>query len=169
MKSKKEKLKFLPQNAYFISALIFVNKKGEILLVKERKSNSWLPPGGEICYREKEQFLDCAFRETIEEVGLKVKKEPELVDLTISYPEGDNPYKKEKISLVIATYIAEFPRGQKIKLRRSFGPIEREYDVKEYLWISPQEIIKKKLKLPQYFVKNVIPKIKYWIEKYGEK
>lgn len=165
-KFQEESLDFPSQKSYFISALILVNRKNEILLVKERDSDIWIPPGGEVDYQKKEQFGDCVLRETLEEVGITVQKKPELIDLTISYPEGDNPYKDEKISLVIATYVAKFPVGQEIKLNPSFDPKEREYDVKEYIWARPQEIINKQIKVPKYFIKRVIPKINSWLKQY---
>jgi len=167
MLPKKEKLEFPPQKAYFVAGLILVNKKGEILLVKERRSKNWFPPGGEVDYRNREQFLDTCYRETLEEVGIKLQKKPELLDLTISYPEGDNPYKDQGILLVIGTFISGFSEGQKIKLVRSSDPIERKYDVKEYLWTKPEDIIKKQIKVPKYFIERVIPKIDSWLEKHG--
>ena len=166
MSKVEENLEFPPQRAYFIASLILVNKKGEILLVKERNTDFWLTPGGEINYQKKEQFLQGALRETAEEIGIKLYETPELIDLMIVYPEDDNPYRDRNISMVIANYIIQFPIGKKIELSRSSDPVERKYDVKKYFWVDPLEIINKKIKMPNYFINTVVPKINSWIKKH---
>lgn len=168
MTSEEEKLEFPPQKAYFIASLVLVNQRDEMLLVKEKRCDVWLTPGGEIDYVEREQFIGGALREAFEEIGITFKEKPELIDLTISYPEGDNPYKDKQISMVIATYISKFPTEQKIKLRPSLDPKERKYDVKKYLWIKPEEIVKKRIKVPRYYITNVIPKISPWLKNNAE-
>ena len=165
MKNQKENLEFPVQSAYFVGSLVLVNNKGEILLAKERNNyDIWTVPGGEVDYKDKEQFLDTAIRETEEEVGISVEKNnAELLDVRISYAEGDNPYKENEIFIPVITYIAKFPEGQKIKLKRSEDEIERKYDVEEYAWVKSDEIIKKNIKVHKNFIET-IPEIKKWIE-----
>ena len=168
MKKKQEKLEFPPQKAYFVASMVLINKKGQLLLTKEKNNrNIWTVPGGEVEYKKKEQFIDAAIRETKEEVDILVdEKKAQLIDVKISYAEGDNPYKKHGIFILIATCIAHFPANQKIILKRSFDALERKYDVKEYIWIAPVEILKKKIKVHKNFI-NTIPIINQWIRKYG--
>jgi 8-oxo-dGTP pyrophosphatase MutT (NUDIX family) len=45
--------------------------KGKILLIKHKKLNVWLNPGGHV--EENETPIECALRETFEESGIKVK------------------------------------------------------------------------------------------------
>lgn len=162
-----KKLDFPPQKAYFIASLVLVNNKGEVLLTKEKNNYGiWTVPGGEIEYKRKEQFLDAAIRETKEEVDIAIDPaKAQLIDVKISYAEGDNPYKKHGIFILIATCIAHFPSKQKITLKRSFDALERKYDVKDYLWVKPSEIIRKKLKVHKNFIKT-IPKINIWIKEH---
>lgn len=164
MKKKLQKLDFPQQKAYFIASLVLVNKEGEILLTREKNNyDIWTVPGGEVDYKSKEQFLDTAIRETKEETGVSIKKsEAELIDVKISYAEGDNPYKKYGIFILVATYISKFQEGQKIILKQSRGRFERKYDVKDLLWIKPGEIVKKRLKVHKNFILT-IPKINKWI------
>ena len=51
------------------SAIPFSN--GKILLIKHKKLNVWLNPGGHV--EENETPIECALRETFEETGIKVK------------------------------------------------------------------------------------------------
>jgi len=168
MKKSNKKLDFPPQKTYFVASMVLVNKKEQILLTKEKNNrNIWTVPGGEVDYKEKEQFLDAAIRETKEEVDISVEpRKAQLIDVKISYAEGDNPYKKHGIFILIATCIAHFPEKQKITLKRSFDVLERKYDVKDYIWITPGEILAKKIKVHKNFIKT-IPIINHWIKKYG--
>lgn len=169
MKNKKQKLEFPPQKAYFVASMVLVNKKGQLLLTKEKNNrNIWTVPGGEVDYKAKEQFLDAAIRETKEEVDIAIDPiKAQLIDVKISYAEGDNPYKKHGIFILVATCIALFPVKQKITLKKSFDALERKYDVKDYVWIAPGEIAKKKIKVHKNFIKTM-PKINQWIKKYGK-
>ena len=164
MKNQQESLEFPVQSAYFVGSLVLVNNKDEILLTKERNNyDIWTVPGGEVDYEDKEQFIDAAIRETKEEVGISVEKNnTELIDVRISYAEGDNPYKENEIFIPVVTYIAKFPEGQEIKLKRSEDETERKYDVEEYVWMNSDEIIKKNIKVHKNFIKT-IPKIKKWV------
>ncbi len=45
--------------------------KGKVLLIKHKKLNVWLNPGGHV--EENETPIECALRETLEETGIKVK------------------------------------------------------------------------------------------------
>jgi 8-oxo-dGTP pyrophosphatase MutT (NUDIX family) len=168
MKKKQKNLEFPPQKAYFVASMVLINKKGQLLLTKEKNNkNIWTVPGGEVEYGRKEQFLDSAIRETKEEVDIWVDPaKAQLIDIRISYAEGDNPYKKHGIFILIATCIAHFPVKQKIILKRSSDTLERKYDVKEFVWIAPGEILKKKIRVHKNFIKT-IPIIIQWIKKYG--
>ncbi len=165
MKNNQDNLEFPVQAAYFVGSLVLVNNKSEILLVKERNNyDTWTVPGGEVNYDQKEQFTDAAIRETEEEVGISIEKNnTELLDVRISYAEGDNPYKENEIFIPVVTYITKLPDGQKIKLKRSEDETERKYDVEEYVWIKPNEIVEKNIKVHQNFIET-IPKIKKWIK-----
>ncbi|MCK5490573.1 MAG: NUDIX hydrolase [Candidatus Pacebacteria bacterium] len=166
MNDKQENLEFPVQSAYFVGSLVLVNEKYEILLVKERNNNDiWTVPGGEVDYDEKEQFIDSAIRETEEEVGINLNQnDVELIDTKISYAQGDNPYKDNGIFIPVVTYIAKFPEEQEIKLKRSEDEVERKYDVEEYIWIKPNEINGKKIKIHDNFLKT-IPIIEKFINK----
>ncbi len=168
MKTDQKNLEFPVQAAYFVGSLVLVNNKREILLVKERNNyDIWTVPGGEVDYDKKEQFIDAAIRETEEEVGISIEKNnTELLDTRISYAEGDNPYKENEIFIPVVTYIAKLPNGQKIELKRSEDEKERKYDVEEYVWIKPDEIIEKNIKVHKNFIKT-IPRIKEWIKNRG--
>lgn len=165
MKSQQDNLEFPVQAAYFVGSLVLVNNKGEILLTREKNNyDIWTVPGGEVDYKNKEQFLDTAIRETFEEVGICIEKNnAELIDARISYAEGDNPYKENEIFIPVVTYIAKFPEEQKIKLKRSEDGIERKYDVEEYAWMKPDEIIGKNMKVHKNFMETIL-KIKKWIK-----
>lgn len=165
MKNQRDNLEFPVQTAYFVGSLVLVNKKNEILLTKEKNNyDIWTVPGGEVDYKSKEQFSDTAIRETFEEVGIYIEKNnAELIDVRISYAEGDNPYKVNEIFIPVATYIAKFPEKQKIKLKNSEDEIERKYDVEEYVWMKPDKIIEKNMKVHKNFIET-IPKIKKWIK-----
>ena len=165
MEKAEEKLEFPPQRAYFVASLVFVNNEGEILLTREKNNfETWTVPGGEVDYALKEQFFDTAARESREEVGIQSnRREMELLDVRISYPEGDNPYKKYGIIILIATYISKFRENQKIVLKQSEDPLERKYDVKDLIWMKPNDIRKKHLKVHKNFIKT-IPKINFWIK-----
>ncbi|MCK4919224.1 MAG: NUDIX hydrolase [Candidatus Pacebacteria bacterium] len=165
MKNNQEEVEFPVQSAYFVGSLVLVNKKKEILLVKERNNNDvWTVPGGEVDYDDKEQFIDSAIRETEEEVGISVdRNDIELIDAKISYAQGDNPYKEKGIFIPIVTYIAKFPKKQEIVLKRSADEIERKYDVKEYIWIKPSDIDEKQIKVHDNFLKT-IPLVEKWIK-----
>ncbi|MBU3965136.1 NUDIX hydrolase [Patescibacteria group bacterium] len=167
MKKKLQKLDFPAQKAYFIASLVLVNDKGDILLTREKNNyDIWTVPGGEVDYKNKEQFLDAAIRETKEEIGIKIdKNKARLLDTRISYAEGDNPYKKYGIFILVETYAAKFPRGGKIILKRSQEALERKYDIKDYLWVNPSEITRKKLKVHKNFILT-ISKINEWVKKY---
>lgn len=169
MKNKQEKLEFPPQKTYFVASMVLIDKNGRLLLTKEKNNrNIWTVPGGEVDYKAKEQFVDAAIRETKEEVDISVDaRKAQLIDVKISYAEGDNPYKKHNIFILIATCIAHFPASQKIILKKSFDALERKYDVKEYIWIAPGEILNKKIKVHKNFIKT-IPIITQWIKKYGK-
>ncbi len=168
MKQKQKKLEFPPQKTYFVASMVLINKKGQLLLAKEKNNqNIWTVPGGEVDYKGREQFLDAAIRETKEEVDISIDPaRAQLIDVKISYAEGDNPYKKHGIFILIATCIAHFPAKQKIILKRSFDALERKYDVKDYIWITPEEIAKREIKVHKNFIKT-IPIIIQWIKKYG--
>lgn len=167
MKKKLQKLDFPAQKAYFIASLVLVNKEGEILLTREKNNyDTWTVPGGEVDYKSREQFLGAALREAKEEIGIKTdKSETEMLDIRISYAQGDNPYKKYGIFILIATYICKFQEGQKIILKQSSDKLERKYDVKDLLWIKPSEIIKRKIKVHKNFIETV-PKINLWIKEH---
>lgn len=169
MKKKLKKLDFPAQRAYFIASLVLVNKEGEILLTREKNNyDTWTVPGGEVDYKSREQFSDAALREAREEVGIKAdKSETEMLDIRISYAQGDNPYKKYGIFILVATYISEFQEGQKIILKQSRGKLERKYDVKDLFWVRPSEIKKRKLKVHKNFIET-IPKINLWIKKHAK-
>jgi len=169
MKKKLQKLDFPAQKAYFIASLVLVNNEGEILLTREKNNyDIWTVPGGEVDYKSREQFLDAALREAKEEVGIKAdKSETEMLDIRISYAEGDNPYKKYGIFILVATFICKFKEGQKIVLKQSGDKLERKYDVKDLLWIKPSEIIKRKIKVHKNFIET-IPKINLWIKEHAE-
>lgn len=164
MKMKHKKLDFPPQKAYFVASMVLINKRGQLLLTKEKNNrNIWTVPGGEVDYGKKEQFLDAAIRETKEEIDILIKKsESQLIDVKVSYADGDNPYKKRGIFILVATCIALFPAKQKITLKKSFDALERKYDVKDYVWIAPEKLLKRKIKVHKNFI-DTIPIIEQWI------
>ncbi len=62
----------LPMNIRILARVVVYNPENKkILLVKNKGTNFWYAPGGGWEY-EKENILQCAEREVMEEVGLKV-------------------------------------------------------------------------------------------------
>ncbi|MCK5413224.1 MAG: NUDIX hydrolase [Candidatus Pacebacteria bacterium] len=165
MQNNQEEVEYPVQSAYFVGSMVLMNDKNEILLVKERNNNDiWTVPGGEVDYDDKEQFIDSAIRETEEEVGISVdRNDIELIDVKISYAQGDNPYKEKGIFIPIVTYVAKFPKKQEIVLKRSSDKIEKKYDVEEYIWIKLSDINEKQIKVHDNFLKTV-PLIEKWIK-----
>jgi len=68
--SDEEYYKMLPKKQVG-TAVLFFNAKGELLILKPDYRDTWLVPGGSA--DENESPLDCAIRETREEIGLEVK------------------------------------------------------------------------------------------------
>jgi len=67
------------------TAIIFLNEKEEILLVKPDYRKEWLLPGGST--DEDESQLQCAVRETKEEINLDIY-EPKLVGIYYGKKKG---------------------------------------------------------------------------------
>ncbi|HLD62987.1 MAG TPA: NUDIX domain-containing protein [Candidatus Norongarragalinales archaeon] len=63
----------LKKAKHFVATAYVVDLQGEpkVLLLKHKKLNTWLPPGGHV--DENELPDDCVIREVQEETGLKVK------------------------------------------------------------------------------------------------
>ena|SRR6056297_3731527 len=93
------------------SAIIFVNDKDEILMIKNKATLNWGLPGGSM--EPGESLEDCARREALEEIGL-VAREIDLLDLFSGdymhyvYPNGDEVYN------VAAIYICRDFSGEMI-------------------------------------------------------
>ncbi len=70
------------------TAVLFFNREGELLILKPDYKESWLVPGGSA--EEDESPLQCAIRETKEEIGLDVS-EMRLVGVYHSLKKGMYP------------------------------------------------------------------------------
>jgi len=69
--TKEQYYKSLPKKQVG-TAILFFNEKKEILLLKPNYKDSWIIPGG--ANNENESPLECALRETKEEIGLDISK-----------------------------------------------------------------------------------------------
>lgn len=67
------------------TAVIFLNTKGELLILKPNYKDGWLIPGGST--DEDESPLHCAIRETKEEIGIDVPK-LDLVGVYYGHKKG---------------------------------------------------------------------------------
>ena len=67
------------------TAVIFFNRKGELLIIKPNYKDGWLVPGGST--DNNESPLSCATRETKEEIGLDVN-DLQLVGVYYAPPKG---------------------------------------------------------------------------------
>ena len=86
------------------SAIIIVNKNGEILLQERMDNGRWGLPGG--CQELGEDLKDTAIREAFEETNIEIKKEDLILIDNISgesrkrtYPNGDIVYNNTSLYL----------------------------------------------------------------------
>ena len=86
------------------SAIIIVNKNGEILLQERMDNGRWGLPGG--CQDLGEDLKDTAIREAFEETNIEIKKEDLILIDNISgesrkrtYPNGDIVYNNTSLYL----------------------------------------------------------------------
>ncbi len=82
----------MKENRPKVGVGIFIVKDGKILIGKrigKHGHNTWAPPGGHLEFGE--SFEDCAKRETLEEVGLKIKN-PKFIKLTNDIHKNENKH-----------------------------------------------------------------------------
>jgi molecular chaperone GrpE (heat shock protein) len=119
------------KNNYAIPAVrvLIYNQKNEILLIKNSKwLNVWTIPGGKV--EEGGHMEKTAIREINEETGLKID------DLEfISISDGLNPKQfYSKKHFIFLNYIA----------REAGGKLKKSREVSDYIWLKPQEALKRK-------------------------
>ena len=109
-----------------------VNKNNEILLIRSPKwGNRLLGPGGHVEYGE--TFQEAVKREVKEEVGLDIKDVELMTPVEVIESEEFTPRKEHFICLDCRAKLLD--EDQKI--------IMDERESLEYLWLTPEEIIKR--------------------------
>ncbi len=107
---------------YGISATVFVEKGGEILILKRglgEAKGSWYMPGGGI--EEGETTEDCARRELREETGLSIDGPMHLIALT--------PMHAYDHDLFAAAYACSYTGGN----------VELSHEHTDFRWVNPVE------------------------------
>ncbi len=121
-----EYLKMLPKKQVG-TAVILLNSKEELLIVKPDYKECWLVPGGTT--NEKESPLKCALRETKEEIGLDVS-EIRLVGVYHHTKEG--PY-ADFLKFIFYGGILDENQISQIKLQTE--------ELEEYIFKSLEEAL----------------------------
>lgn len=108
------------------------NKKGELMLVRSPKwNNKFVPCGGHVDFNE--SYADTAIREAKEETGLDVVN-PEVIAATDMISHGDfHKGNRHMVSLQCRVELAD--ENQEPKLDG--------VEAKEYLWLKPEEFLKR--------------------------
>ncbi len=78
---------------HFTATAFVLNERSEVLLIRHRKLNSWLPPGGHV--EENELPHEAALREVYEETGVRAEILPNAECYEADHPGArvmPNPY-----------------------------------------------------------------------------
>lgn len=120
-----------PRGVEVVAATLIINKNKQILLIKSHKwGNIYLLPGGHV--EPGEAIIDAAKREGEEETGLKLKP---LYCVNIGELINDSDFHR-KAHLIYFHYVCE-ALSDKVTLE--------ERELKEFIWIKPEEALKKNL------------------------
>lgn len=126
--------------AIMVSSAFCFNKKGELLLIKQKDRDFWSPPSGEV---EKDESPErAAVRETKEEINLHIKVVRSLKPII----RWKNEYKNAVV--ILFNFLCQIEKGE-IKHKKTAEP---KYDVIGHKWVSLEEISKGKIKI----AKNVL-------------
>lgn len=100
-----------------VSKVLIQNTDGDFLVLKDRESRHWEPPGGKI--EENEDRFEAAKREVLEEVGLEIQGLEELVRIEVEDSECANCwiFHSEKFE----------------------GDVDLEQDFSEHRWVSADD------------------------------
>lgn len=109
------------------SAVLFFNSQGELLIVKPDYKEGWLVPGGSI--EEGESPLQCAIRETNEEIGLDISN----LKLVGVYHSAAKEFSYDAIKFVFYGGILTNEQISQIQLQTS--------ELEEYAFKSPDEAV----------------------------
>ena len=104
------------------TAVLFFNNKDELLIVKPDYKEGWLVPGGSV--EEKEAPLECAIRETKEEIGLDI---PEMKLVGIFCSPKKSPQHFDSLKFIFFGGVLNEEQISQIKLQAD--ELE-EYDFK---------------------------------------
>lgn len=114
-----DKRQWMPVACYLFGIGIIINPLNKtffLCLTEDRQlKNIWTPFGGEVSYKDFEQFIKTMNREIYEESGVLIDPKKALIlDSEISYPGSrDNPYKETGVISVITSYIYPLKEGEK--------------------------------------------------------
>ena len=138
------------------TASTYIVDENKVLLLKHRKLGAWLQPGGHI--EENELPHETAFREALEETGIKVEFE--------SCPE--NKYREESYDLPIPIKInvhkikeghwhCDFAFLARIKEKREEDQqITHSHEHEGIRWFSKEELLNSELRIPENVRKTAI-------------
>jgi 8-oxo-dGTP diphosphatase len=110
------------------TAVLFFNTKGELLVVKPDYKDSWLVPGGSA--DENESPSHCARRETMEEVGLTIKK---LTLVGIYYAPAKNIH-TDSLKFIFDAGTIDETEISKIKIQAD--------EIEKYMFLPLEEALK---------------------------
>jgi 8-oxo-dGTP diphosphatase len=88
-----------------VTATCFILDKKKILLLKHKKLNRWMPPGGHI--EENETPIDAVIREALEETGLNIRILDSGKGKRINYKKAEEPPRPMAILLENVPYKTE--------------------------------------------------------------
>lgn len=109
------------------TAILFFNSESQLLIVKPDYKDGWLVPGGSC--DDNESPLDCAFRETQEEIGLTVAT---LNLVAIYYSHKKTPF-TDSLKFIFNGGILTNEQIAQIKLQTE--------ELEEYTFASPEEAV----------------------------
>ena len=125
------------------TAVLFFNSKGELLIVKPDYKEGWLVPGGSC--DDNESPLNCALRETEEEIGLTVT----LLELVGIYYAPKKGHFSDSLKFLFYGGVLTANQISQIKLQKE--------ELETFVFTSPEKAMPL---LSQSLQKSVLPCLK---------